>query len=100
MPIHCPVAFPRLTETEMREFDYVVMGHAFATHTALGCLCDEAVYQTHLSHRLAAGGIQVELEVPLTLTFRGFIKPLYLDLIVAGRVIYELKTVAVLADSV
>ncbi len=99
MPIHCPIVFPRLTEAEMRALDYEVMRHAFATHKALGCLCDESVYQAQLSHLLVAGGIPVEREVPVTLTFRTFLKPLYLDLVVGQRVIYELKTVASLTDA-
>jgi len=99
MPIHCPIAFARLTEAEMRNLDYEVMRHAFATHKALGCLCDESVYQAHLSHLLAAAGIQAERETPVTLTFRNFLKPLYLDVVVGQRVIYELKTVASLTDA-
>jgi GxxExxY protein len=99
MPIHCSIAFPRLTEDEMRDLDYEVMRHAFATHKALGCLCDESVYQIHFSHLLVAGKIQAEREVPVTLTFRNFVKPLYLDLVVGQRAIYELKTVASLTDA-
>ena len=89
MPIHCPIAFARLTEAEMRNLDYEVMRHAFATHKALGCLCDESVYQAHFTHLLVASGIQAEREVPVTLTFRNFLEPLYLDL---GRSARHLRT--------
>jgi len=30
MPVHCAIVFPRLTEAELRELDYEVMGHAVA----------------------------------------------------------------------
>ena len=99
MPIHCPISFPRLTEDEMRPLDFEVMRHVFTTHTALGHLCDESVYQAHLAHLLTAAGFQTECEVPLALTFRTFAKTLYLDLVVNRRAIYELKTVAALAES-
>lgn len=99
MPTHCPIVFPRLTEDEMRPLDFEVMRHAFATHTALGHLCDESVYQAQLAHLLTAAGFQAECEVPLTLTFRTFLKTLYLDLVVNRRAIYELKTAAALTEA-
>ena len=43
MPVTCPIRFARLTEDEMRVLDREIMGHAFATHTALGRLCDESI---------------------------------------------------------
>ena len=99
MPVHCPIAFPRLTEDEMRALDFGVTRHAFATHRALGCLCDESVYQAHFGHLLIAAGFQVAHEVPVTLTFRNFLKTLYLDVVVNRGAIYELKTVASLTDA-
>jgi GxxExxY protein len=99
MPVHCPIAFPRLTGEEMRPLDFEVMRYAFAAHKALGCLCDESVYQAHLTHQLAAVGLKAECEVPVTLTFRDFVKTLYLDLVVNRSAIYELKTVASLTDA-
>ena len=99
MPITCPIHFARLTEDEMRMLDREVMRNAFATHTALGRLCDESVYQTHLSHLLRVAGFQAESEVAVVLTFRNWIKTLYLDLVVNGRAIYELKTVAALTEA-
>jgi GxxExxY protein len=99
MPIHCPIQFPSLTQPEMAALDYEVMRHAFATHQELGCLCDESVYQAHLAHLLTAAGMQAEREVPVTLSFRDFTKPLYLDLVVNRLAIYELKTVAALTPA-
>jgi GxxExxY protein len=93
MPIHCPIAFPRLSKTEFGKLDYAIMPYAFAAQKELGCLCDEAVYQNHFAHRLLATGFQVECEVPVTLTFRSFLKILYLDMVIDRVAIYELKAV-------
>ncbi len=78
----------------MREIDYTVMGHAFATHSNLGRLCDESVYQHELFARLHEAGIQAALKVPITLAHRQFFIRLELDLVVSEKVIYELKTAA------
>ncbi len=83
----------------MREIDYEVMRYAFATQNRLGCLCDESVYQAHLSQLLTEVGFQAEREVPVRLIFRSFEKVLFLDLIVNGSVIYELKAVTSLTES-
>ena len=67
MPIHCPITFPRLSEDDMRAIDYAVMGHAFATHTQLGRLCDESVYQrswvniTH--HQVTLSTIRIDRKI-------------------------------------
>ena len=99
MPVHCPIPFARLSEDEMRTIDFEVMRHAFAAHKTLGCLCDESIYQAHLAQSLTAAGFTTAREVPLTLSFRTFLKTLYLDLVVNDCAIYELKTAARLTDS-
>lgn len=92
MPIQAPITFPRLTEAEMLEVDFALMDHAFACHRELGRLCDELNYQSDLAERLIAAGFEsVVHEMPVTVTFRGFRKVYELDLVVANRVIYELK---------
>jgi GxxExxY protein len=99
MPVHCEIAFPRLSDDEMRQLDYAVTGHAFATHNDLGRLCDESIYQHDFVRRLRNAGIEATIEVPVTLSFRNFTTPLALDLAVERKVIYELKTVASLNRS-
>jgi GxxExxY protein len=94
MPIHCPIVFPRLSKAEFGKLDYAVMPHSFAAQKDLGCLCDEAVYQAHFAHLLREAGFQVDCEVPVTLTFRSFLKTLYLDMVINQVGIYELKAVA------
>ncbi len=93
MPVACPIEFPKIGEDTMRSLDYKVMGHAFATHKVLGCLCDESVYKPHIAARLLKAGFYVDREVPVRLTFRDFTKVLFLDLVVDQSVIYEFKTV-------
>jgi len=94
MPVHCPIVFPRLSKSEFAKLDYAVMPHAFAAQKELGCLCDEAVYQNNFARLLRSAGFQVECEVPVTLTFRSFLKILYLDMVINRVAIYELKAVA------
>ena len=94
MPIHAPT-LPRLTTGELKEIDYAVMQHAFASHQALGRLCDERIYQADLAARLDAASLgPVRCEAPIHVSHRDFVKSYSLDLIIAERAIYELKTVA------
>lgn len=93
MTVSCTIDFPRLPEDEMRDVDYLVMGHAFEIHRELGCLCDEAVYKNQLAITLRSAGLQAACEVPIEVSFRSFFKTLFLDLVVNQSVIYELKTV-------
>lgn len=99
MPIHCPITFPRLTEDDMRAIDYPVMGHAFATHSQLGRLCDESVYQRELLRRLQIAGMEAAIEIPVTISHRQFSIRLEMDLVVQQKVIYELKTAAALTSA-
>jgi len=97
VPITCPILFPALTSEEFGELDYVVMGHAFASHRDLGRLADETIYRSDLAARLLAAGIPAQREVPVTVSFRDFSKTCLLDLVVSNRSIYELKAAAALA---
>lgn len=97
MPIFCPIQLPRLTRDEFRELDYLVTAHAFATHQALGRLADEALYQADIAERLASAGLSpIRREIPVTVSFRSFTKSYLLDLVVADRAIYEIKTASAL----
>lgn len=92
MPITCPISFLPLTTEEFRELDYALMACAFATHKTLGKLADEVIYQGDFAARIHAAGWPVQREVPITVTFRSFVKVYSLDLVVADKAIYELKT--------
>lgn len=94
MPISCPISLPRLSSVEFGELDYEIMKYAFACHKELGCLADETIYQADFAARLSSAGYDVQREVPVTVTFRNFLKEYYLDIVVNGKAIYELKTVS------
>ncbi|GAA4455752.1 GxxExxY protein [Novipirellula rosea] len=95
MPILLPIDLPRITESQMREIDYQVMGYAFSIHNELGRLCDEQVYQSDFVQRIYEASLcPVYRELPVVTAFRTFSKTFKLDCIVAGGSIYELKTVA------
>jgi len=83
----------------MGPLDYAVMKHAFATHSTLGRLCDESVYQHDLARRLNETGILAELEVPVVLTFRHYQMTMKMDLLIERQAIYELKTVETLTST-
>ena len=92
MPITCPITFPALTTEEFAELDYAVMAHAFASQQALGRLADESVYQADFAARLQAAGWTVQREVPIVVSFRGFVKTYSVDVVVSAKGVYELKT--------
>lgn len=98
MPIECSIKLPRLSHEEMKALDYEVMKRAFASHTELGRLCDETTYQADLAARLEATGLgPVRREARIAVTHRDFVKTYELDLVIAERAVYELKTTAALA---
>ncbi len=94
MPISCPITFQRLTSEEFGELDYEIMKHAFASHGELGRLADETIYQADFAARLIAAGYSVHREVPITVTFRSLVKIYYMDVVVVGKAVYELKTLS------
>lgn len=99
MPIHAPT-LPRLTTGELKEIDYAVMHHAYASHKTLGRLCDERIYQADLAARLMEAGLgPVSREVPVAVTHRDFSKTYELDLTVGERAIYEVKVVGSLTTA-
>jgi GxxExxY protein len=70
---------------------------AFAVHNALGAGFLERVYSNALAHELQRSGIDCVREAPLKVTYRDVIVGDYVaDILVAGRVLMELKACAVL----
>jgi len=98
MPICCPISLPQLSQEEFAELDYLVMRSAFETHRELGRLADETIYQADFAARLQSAGLATQRELPVTVSFRSFVKTYYLDLVVASKVIYELKAVRKLTE--
>lgn len=96
MPINCPLEIRALTAEQFQEVDYRVMGHAYASQNELGRLCEEGVYQRDLRTRLLSDGFRdVQIEVPITVSFEDFSKVYLVDL-AADNTVYELKTTATL----
>ena len=72
--------------------DYRVMACAFASHGELGRHCTEEIYRNDLIARLEEEGLgPLQQEVLVRVRHDGFMKDYRLDLVVADRVIYELK---------
>ncbi len=72
-----------------------VIGEAMHVHRVLGFGYSEKVYQTALGKRLTKAGINFELEKPLSVFFEGeLIGSFVADMVVEGRVLLELKSVA------
>jgi GxxExxY protein len=73
-----------------------LIGAAFEVHNVLGFGFLEKVYQRVMQAELQLRGIKVELEPKIEVQFKGVIVGDYAaDLLVAGKIIVELKTDAV-----
>ena len=80
-----------------REFGEVVfetMRHIFVVHDEFGRFFEEKIYQREIAFRMAGA----QTEVPIDVTFDDFCKTYYIDLLVSGGAIFELKSVETLAD--
>ena len=77
-----------------------IIGSAFEVHTALGPGLLESAYKECLYYKLKKNGVLVEKEKPMPLIFEevrlecGY----RIDLLVAGKVVVEIKSVEVLND--
>jgi GxxExxY protein len=73
-----------------------IIGAAFEVHNVLGYGFLERVYQRAMQVELQLRGIKVELEPPIKVRFKGVMVGDYAaDLLVAGKILVELKTDAV-----
>ena len=72
-----------------------IIGAAIEVHRQLGPGLLESVYEAALAYELASRGIPVERQKPVPLEYKGlkFDEGFRLDLLIAGQVIIELKTV-------
>ena len=89
MPIHCPVPTRLLSQEEFGALSYEVMADVFAIRNELGRFFDEAIYK----QALAARRPDVELEVPVDISFKDFSKRYFLDALVARGRLFEFKAV-------
>ena len=94
MPIHVGAEIRRMGDEEFKARVYEVMGHVFDVHAELGRLLHEKIYQREVAFRLA----DAQREVPVEVRFEDFSKTYYLDLLIGGGVIIEMKAVEALAQ--
>jgi len=89
MPITVGVEIRRLDEHEFGEVVFETMRQIFSVHDEFGRFFDEKIYERELAFRIAGA----QTEVPIDVTFDGFCKRYFVDLLVAGGAIFELKSV-------
>lgn len=94
MPVRVGAVTHRLDQNAFGKIAYDVMGCVFAIHKEFGRFFDEKIYKRELRRRLP----DVQLEVPITVTFESFRKQYLLDALVSGGGIFEFKTVDSLVD--
>lgn len=87
MPITPRSEIRRMSQQEFGELAYMVMGHVFAVHRELGRLFDEKIYKRELAYRVP----EAELEVPVEVRHESFMKMYFVDLLVSGGGLFELK---------
>ena len=90
MPIHVDADIRHVDQDEFREIAYLVTGHAFAVHKEMGRFFDEDIYRDAVAARF---GSDARTEVMIEVVFEDFRKPYFMDLLVAGGAVFELKTV-------
>ena len=73
----------------------MIIGSAIEVHRHLGPGLLESAYRRCLAHELDLRGVSVESEVSLDLTYKGLLVPksYRVDLLVADRVVVEVKAV-------
>ena len=79
-----------LDQDEFGEIAYDVMERVFAVHNEMGRFLDEDIYRDAVAARLAGNS---QTEVLIEVAFKDFRKEYYMDLLVSGGAVFELKTV-------
>lgn len=92
MPIIPTKPVSRISEEAFHELDFQIMKLAFGLHNRLGRFYDENIYQHALLEECRIAGLQAEAEFEVKLTHRDFSKSFFIDLLIEGSTVYELKT--------
>ena len=81
-----------MTENEIGK---LVVDSAIAVHSELGPGLLETVYEVILAHQLRRHGLRVERQVPIPIEYQGvkFDEAFRADILVEGKVIFELKSI-------
>ena len=77
------------------EISFLIRKAAFEVHTLLGPGLLESVYETALTYELREAGLDVKAQVPLPMIYKGVAMEVgfRMDLLVANRVVVEIKSV-------
>ncbi len=94
MPIRAGAEIRRMNDEQFKASVYATMRHVFDVHRELGRLFHEKIYQREVAFRVP----EAQREVAIEVRFDGFCKTYYLDLLVGGGAIFELKAVEALAE--
>jgi len=94
VPIHIGFDVRRMADDEFKECAYEVMSQVFEVQEELGRLFHESIYQQELAFRI----MEARREVPIEVWSEDFCKTYYLDLLVCGGAIFELKAVESLTE--
>jgi GxxExxY protein len=88
-----------MDEEQIKEIAYGVTGAAFRIHNELGAWFSEAVYQRELAAECRRMGYEdVRCEVPVHVMFDGFRKDYFIDLLLKGGALFEIKAARALSD--
>ncbi len=93
MPIRIAAEIRRMDDKEFKARVYDVMRHAFDVQRELGRLFHEKIYHREIAFRIP----DAQCEVALDVQFEDFCKTYYLDLLVGGGAVFELKAIEALA---
>lgn len=93
MPITTYVELKKLSQDEFGRVAIDLMRQAFDIHRKLGRFFDETIYQTELANRRGA-----RIEMPIEVRFEDFKKIYFVDLLVEGGAVFEIKTAAAIHD--
>lgn len=100
MPIRPSKAVTQLSEEDFKKIAHDVVGRAFDLHSEFGILFPENVYKHELADRCAKLGYRdVVTEFPIELTHKTFQKTLYVDLLIDGGALFELKAQLGIVDA-
>ena len=77
------------------DISFLIRKAAFEVHTVLGPGLLESVYETALTYELRETGLDVKAQVQLPMRYKGVAMEVgfRMDLLVAGRVVVEVKSV-------
>ncbi|HEY0741779.1 MAG TPA: GxxExxY protein [Chryseosolibacter sp.] len=91
---------PRKSRKELNDISAIILDSAITVHKQLGPGLLESIYQECLSEELRLRQLTVQHQVPLQLHYKGkpIKKDFFIDVLVEGEIILELKSVEELLE--